>query len=314
MSVQAPRITSEDRILDAYLQHMEVLRTLPKLTKHVRYESRIVVFMDILGWSRLITQSTSDAATMRRLAGLQLWWAADQHLHLATRHQKPGLRSDGADRTTSSGDELLSVIQGQQRTHFSDSLVLSWPRPRTVETLNHVLFDLADTIRNLFLSRFLVRGAVVSGRVFHRPDVIFGPAIVDAYRLESTLAVYPRVLVSETVASRARSPLLRRDHDGLPFIDFLRLGRGVPWYARFMNQVRSVLLEEHQGLRRDVAAQSKWSWVISYFNALAAETGDSSVRPIGRRQRTRGAGEQPHNNPFHLMPGRVSSGRSASRR
>ena len=53
-------------------------------------------------------------------------------------------------------------------THFSDSIILSWPRPSSRGGLVEILTSLAERVRSLFLHRLLVRGGVVQGKIFHR--------------------------------------------------------------------------------------------------------------------------------------------------
>lgn len=38
---------------------------------------------------------------------------------------------------------------------------------------------------------------VLLGGVIHDKEMVVGPAMVDAYLLESTKAVYPRIIISE---------------------------------------------------------------------------------------------------------------------
>ena len=45
---------------------------------------------------------------------------------------------------------------------------------------------------------FLTRGAIVVGDLYHRDNIIFGPALVEAHTIESREAFYPRVIVSRT--------------------------------------------------------------------------------------------------------------------
>jgi hypothetical protein len=41
----------------------------------------------------------------------------------------------------------------------------------------------------------LVRGGLAKGMLHHRGNVVFGPALLDAYALESTIAKFPRILI-----------------------------------------------------------------------------------------------------------------------
>src|ERR1700756_3728702 len=70
-----------------------------------------------------------------------------------------------------------------------------------------------------FALGFLIRGGIALGGLYHSSDIVFGEALIDAYRLESKVAVYPRILISPTVLRRpgfcyVDSRLFREDQDG----------------------------------------------------------------------------------------------------
>ncbi|MCK5296247.1 MAG: hypothetical protein KAJ75_05100 [Alphaproteobacteria bacterium] len=83
---------------------------------------------------------------------------------------------------------------------------------------------------------FVIRGAVTKGKILHNQKMIFGPALVAAYKLENFDAKYPRIIVSDDiieVATKAHScnhtsrheqeyieKMLRIDDDGLHYIDY----------------------------------------------------------------------------------------------
>ncbi|WP_295996248.1 hypothetical protein [Rugamonas sp.] len=51
---------------------------------------------------------------------------------------------------------------------------------------------------------FLSRGGIASGKLLHRPNkdgaaIIFGPAFINAYKLESEVADFPRIIFSKEV-------------------------------------------------------------------------------------------------------------------
>src|SRR6266702_1152597 len=93
---------------------------------------------------------------------------------------------------------------------------------------------------NLIHRGILVRGAITIGQVCHADGLIFGLGLADAYRLESKVAVVPRIMVSdELIGAHKTDPRLRRkshtygdevehlagvlrqDHDGIWFLDYL---------------------------------------------------------------------------------------------
>ncbi len=247
-----------------HIRQIQVREAIPDIAKHVRYEDRVFAFIDILGWSQLIRDSATKPTSLRRLANLQL---STNLLH-----------------------ELYSEKQnhdGKYMTHFSDSIALSWPRnkwPTYIDdpkgSVNRIIFDLANTVWDLFVSRFLVRGGLVAGKIFHRPQMVFGPAIVDAYNLESKLACYPRIVVQEEFFSEFDSPLIRRDFDGLPFLDFLAIGRKADWFPNYLRQVRRFILKEYRSHIGNPSVQNKYGWLITYFNSQLEYIDARSIRRI----------------------------------
>jgi|GEM_PF-1165401 len=245
-----------DPELQAGLRYMHMKDAVPQVARQVRYENRVFAFLDILGWSKLIEDSRKGRIAMRRLAGFQLHMRLDQ------------------DHQVESPDPL-----GKCMTHFSDSVVLSWLPPSGRKAFNRILFELAEWIWNLFLNGFLVRGGLVQGKVFHRPGIVFGPALVDAYYLESKTAIHPRVLVSPSLVREPTPPLARRDRDGLFFVDFMALCRGRDWCDDFLGQVRRFLIAEH-ARQVDARVRAKYEWMIEYFNSLLRDLMLKTVHPI----------------------------------
>jgi hypothetical protein len=97
----------------------------------------------------------------------------------------------------------------------------------------HAALEMAN--RGTFL-----RGGLTIGDAYYSETTMFGPAMIHAYELESRVAVYPRVVVDPAVVEALkREPLLkmdthqisdevaellqllRRDADGVWFVDFL---------------------------------------------------------------------------------------------
>src|ERR1700738_2452509 len=72
----------------------------------------------------------------------------------------------------------------------------------------------------------LIRGGFSFGQLYHENGVVFGEAMVDAYQLENTHAVHPRVLVSERIIEKltglpeAELTFLLKDTDGRWHLDY----------------------------------------------------------------------------------------------
>lgn len=257
--------TDPDAHIAGLLANMEARRALPDLARRVRYQQRIIAFLDVLGWKELVAESVRSRVAMRHLAGLQLWGALDQSL---------------TESLARRGEHVV--------THFSDSIVLSWLAPRRPQDRIRLVLDTAVLVRNYFLNRVFVRGGLTRGRLVHGKNVVFGPALIDAHELESKHARYPRVIVAEALAKalfadfkavQAKVPLIRRDTDGTVFLDFLSLGREDIRWPNFMSEVRSHLLECRAQTRKP-RIREKYDWLVRYFNTVRLEARLREVRPI----------------------------------
>ena len=141
----------------------------------MRYEDRVVCFLDILGF-------------------------AD--------HIRDTIRKDGSDhedhiKNIADAFEIVRYLldidkpeerEGKEVTQFSDSIVISFPIDEESGVFNALLEILWVQI-NLVLRGMLCRGAVTKGKLIHTEKMLYGPAFINAYRLESNAALYPRVIL-----------------------------------------------------------------------------------------------------------------------
>ena len=115
----------------------------------------------------------------------------------------------------------------------------------------------------------LTRGGVAFGPVCHEGAIVFGAAMIEAYRMESELAIYPRVVVS-TEAVERMGPLgdaLRRDQDGLLSLDLFR-----DWskmqdqeFCKEIGNVLFTVISQSQDAS-DTRTFQKAAWLCSRFN------------------------------------------------
>jgi hypothetical protein len=85
---------------------------------------------------------------------------------------------------------------------------------------------------------YISRGAVTFGELFIDDVFVWGPALITAYKLESSFALYPRVIVDDSIIRIANSLILencpksnleinnlKEDFDGFYFFDYLNYPR-----------------------------------------------------------------------------------------
>ena len=231
------------------------------------YEEYIVTFLDILGFRELIRSRSAEEV--------------DQIIKLTRRHAAD---EEGEQR------EL-----GLRTVAFSDS-VIRMRKASETSGLHFELMDLLHAQAGLLSYGVLVRGGIALGKVFQEDDRIFGPAFVEAYELESKVAVYPRVVVAPKLLGALVRGALPMAHvledelgyvmetlavgdDGIYSIDYLRAFK---WeldepehYPDFLAAHRKVVADMGATIRDGSGAPSslelKANWLARYHNAVVGE-------------------------------------------
>jgi hypothetical protein len=188
---------------------------------------------------------------------------------------------------------------------FSDCTVRAVPiesesnKKHPTGILYFELLNLVYCQYRLLHDGYFLRGAVTIGDICFDEDMVFGPALVNAYALESQFANCPRIVVDPVVfAAFDEEPLLRnkihdvptereylaaivkRDSDGIYFVDYLRAilsefdeeGQEFEFLALHKHRV----LERAEGFRALHKVAAKYLWLATYHNDL--------IRDIGEKQ------------------------------
>jgi hypothetical protein len=191
-------------------------------TSEIKYRRALVSFFDILGFREIVRDEPPKKI------------ASDVSLF------------QGTGKISA---EIARGFEGRS-FQFSDSIVRMMPldSEAIVAHPGGLLFQEVYTIAlacvEMAYRGVAVRGALTVGDAYFSESMMFGPAMVRAYELESKIAVYPRVIVDpEVIETFKREPLLkkdtrsvsdeakflqnflRRDEDGLWFIDYLFAAR-----------------------------------------------------------------------------------------
>lgn len=176
---------------------------------------------------------------------------------------------------------------------FSDSAVISCPAEN--DNLFFLILELIHLQIDLVPLGILLRGAITIGDLHHKRDIVFGPAMNDAYYLESKVAIYPRIILTESAIDQFYKfastdeeikqefdSLILKDKDGYYFIDILRQDQEIDdpdMYLEWLSIFREIIIN---GLKYDdPAVRMKYQWLYSYFNDVIAED------PFALRQNSR---------------------------
>jgi hypothetical protein len=260
------------------------------MSKH-RFEQRCIAFVDILGFRNIVERMSREDrlfTTVRdALKGLDRQSRDFQHYRRERRKKR--------EETVRQGRVPLDVSHSNlQMTAFSDCYVLSEVSPTW-----HVLAAVQALGSHFLTEGILTRGAVVQGNAYHNGRVLFGPGIVQAYTLESEVAIYPRILVTEQVRQEIwgyheglwKGRLLKHDVDGCWFVNLLTpsLSSWTPLsdlaaqkdLRAHLKRVRQSLVGAWKQALGHAGHMSKVGWLIHRFNKAAEEEGLDRI-DIGR--------------------------------
>ncbi|MCO5795189.1 MAG: hypothetical protein ACT6R2_14045 [Blastomonas fulva] len=236
---------------------------MPKLKKPSapRYDKRIILFIDFLGFKEVVERTKTDVDEFSRLI-------------------------DALESIGVAGE--LTTNASQQVTQFSDSLVISYKVSETSGVF-WMVNAIALTLIQLVGQGYLLRGAVTIGKLYHTQRHLVGPAMLTAYEMESKVACVPRVIFDPKIIKAARrhpqpghTPdeeesyvrhFVKTDLDGQLYLDFVTwksvvevAGLDSDAYPEYLAKLATLI---ETGLNHeDVRVIEKYLWL---HRAYAAE-------------------------------------------
>jgi len=240
-----------------------------------KYEEQFTAFIDFLGFSEVSTH-TDDTTRLKLLNLLLSLSSLRGEFDVQSTVEESGKRS-----------QIKPAI-----TTFSDHIVISFPLEPIVKEMGsdeHVASFIIMMQFNRLLTTiaaaalrigFLIRGGATIGNLYHARGVVFGDAMVEAYKIESRTSVYPRVVLSSQITRRAawieKQMDLMKGDDGLYQFDYYKpliLNAAIPgqdyganiraWFTDVIEIVARNLKElESSGKLNELA---KWTWFAREF-------------------------------------------------
>lgn len=242
------------------------------------YQERFVAFLDILGFSDIIHRtvlSPPEISINEIISALVVPEPAQK-----------GKLIIGNVGDISKSDHKI--------TQFSDSIVIS--TESTKAGLLHLIDHIERIAFSLLKMGFLCRGGVSKGLLFHDENIVFGPAMIDAYDLESKEAICPRIVLSKGVESFILSMsggeriVIERKLFKYPdfyIVHVLRLlafalstsGKGDEWEIIYLN-IKRHLNTEIARLKNDSNKQEKVISFKNYFDETVHADGIKIIQAV----------------------------------
>lgn len=232
------------------------------------YPERLCAYVDILGFRKL-------------LVGL----SPPKVKRLLTRVHQP-------IETALEEDFLVQSI--------SDAVTMS--ATVSLQGLAALIGALETLTLDLLAEGYFVRGALIKGPLYHDEKMVFGPALVEAFRLESEVVKYPRIMMHSNVLRDAKSWLgkgykehIRHAEDGPCFLHVLRwldmamaLSEPAKDYpATLLPQCQSMIQKRFRQSIDEPRHFEKVQWFARYWNSIAP------LQPKNGIGRIKGAGLDP---------------------
>ncbi|HVC09022.1 MAG TPA: hypothetical protein VNH15_03685 [Elusimicrobiota bacterium] len=229
----------------------------------MNYDDRIVCFLDVLGFREHIhkTIGVSGNDNVDRISEIvEAIQEAGQILEI----------------------DQQKIFSPKRITQFSDSIVISFPADKE-SGVYHAIEEIL-WVQMSFLKRdMLCRGAIARGKLMHGSDVLFGPAMVDAYMLESKAANYPRVILDQAIIDAGAAAhsmhhgsederegimrFLSKDGDGMYYIDYISKARSEcdspEEHPAYLLKLRKIIV--HGVQNQDPSVRVKYLWLKEKF-------------------------------------------------
>lgn len=213
----------------------------------------LVAFVDLLGFAALI-ESRGDTA-QAKVRGLLKKLAA--------------LRGDFDFRSEQKTGGTTTYLEPAVSS-FSDCIVVSFDLTKLEQ--NNVGFYIAWQLLGRWFGDIalealgmgcLLRGGVTIGPLFHEDGVVFGSGLVQAYRMESDGARYPRIIVSQSVVGRTQGfaayhETLFQADDGEWCLDYFMAA-----YRTLSDELISQSLQARRRIKKE--------WAERHLRLIAAE-------------------------------------------
>lgn len=207
----------------------------------IELKQHFVAFLDILGFKEMVVADSAGKCNTNLSKLFKCHQSAAQIFH------------DGPDC---------------QISQFSDSIVIS--KPYSADSFEWFATRIARYQQLLANENMLCRGGIAVNEHFSNGTFTFSAGLIDAYKVESKTARYPRVVVSPEVMGlifpdrKAIPPFLIQEDDGLFFVDYLGVDlRKRRQLTKSITEIVGSTLENPESSVRE-----KGQWLAAYSDAV----------------------------------------------
>lgn len=182
----------------------------------IEFKESIVAFIDILGFKQEILDCNNDSTKLEEKYNIYINKLKSAEYFIVNKNH----------------------INNSNRNYisFSDSNIIYWElkHPESDNEIGGTISDLCKYQYQLALEGIFVRGGISRGLNYMEDNIIFGESIIKSHDLESKEAIYPRIILDNSLNNILQKfaekttndnefwkQSLLKDYDGYYFINYL---------------------------------------------------------------------------------------------
>lgn len=226
-----------------------------------RYRTGFIFYMDILGCRGLSLNSSEDDASLNKVKKIvDIFMEIEKQYedeHWGKNYKMP-FTHDGHTVDRNLGEANIEVTMSL----FSDSIIISYfpeAADRFViwyEQMHQIFNDICRTVYIFARNGIFLRGGMGYGKLYHCGSICYGPALLEAVRLEDEIC-YPTIAISDSFRDRIFRDMRSKE------IDDYAPGYKLPYELKdFADDFCSIFIDG-----TDVKGQPKQmiDWLIAVF-------------------------------------------------
>lgn len=230
----------------------------------LKYQKRIVVFLDVLGFKNSLYEFEKDAIDN----------------HDENKHNNV-LISEKANQFVGVFKDVISLIDEYDCKYylFSDNICITVDPYNNTSLAVDILFTVSDLFKRFSEMGYFIRGGIDFGWMLDEDDIVLGVPLVEAYIIESKKAIYPRIVLSEKYLKFLKSiNLTESDRFNLEnfliksceinyintFYNIIRTDNKVTFLETYKKEIAEKLLET----KNNEKIYAKFNWLKNEFNSF----------------------------------------------
>lgn len=161
---------------------------------------------------------------------------------------------------------------------FSDNILIAVKTTKQDTDRQSKLVKIINLVGNLYCNAlrlgYLVRGSITEGKFYRNKTFVYGKALVEAVKLEEKIAIYPRVIIQDSLVSLIPQ-YIAQDSDRKYYLNcfiFTKTFDNTIFKLGILNQLTKCSNNEE--------AMQKIMWLATYFNNFQQSPYSNNVEQL----------------------------------